>query len=89
MRAAWLIAAVAVLAPVAAYADDVTAAVRGIDTSGHKIGLDNGKIYDVLPEIVLSNLKPGDKVTVSYNAADAVQSAQGVAGVVTKITPSK
>ena len=89
MKAGLLIAAAVILAAPMAYADDVTALVRGIDTGQHQIGLDTGKVYAVSPEVPLANLKPGDKVTVSFTVADAVMAAQGIAGVVTKISPAK
>jgi Protein of unknown function (DUF1344) len=89
MKTMLLVVAATVLAAPLAYADDVTAMIQGIDTSQHRIGLDNGKVYAVVPEVLLNNLKPGDKVTVSFSAPTAGMSAQGIAGLATQVSMAK
>jgi hypothetical protein len=89
MRTVLLVVAATLFAAPLAYAEDVTAMIQGIDTSQHRVGLDNGKVYAVVPEVLLNNLKPGDKVTVSFSAPTAGMTAQGIAGLATQITMAK
>jgi hypothetical protein len=89
MKVALLAALATVLVVPLAYADNVTATVRGVDTGQHRIGLDNGKVYAADPDVLLNKIKPGDKVTVSFSAPDAGLAASGIAGIVSQITMAK
>ena len=83
------IVGVAMLAAPYAYATDVTGAVRAVDTGQHQVALDNGKIYTVDPGVPLGNLRPGDKVTVSYSDVSDVWTSLGISGFITKISVTK
>ena len=59
------VAAVLVMAP-AAYAAEITATVRSVDTKSDSITLSDGKVY-VLPEgIEAESIKVGEKVKLTF-----------------------
>ena len=52
-----------------AFAADATGKIKSLDTSKDMITLDNGSSFMAPKSVNLSNLKVGEKVTVSYTKA--------------------
>lgn len=52
-----------------AYAADATGKIKTLDTSKDMVTLDNGSSYWAPKSMKLSDLKVGEKVTVSYTKA--------------------
>ncbi|PTM98468.1 DUF1344 domain-containing protein [Mycoplana dimorpha] len=67
-----LIAAAAILAPMAANAEsaDVEAVITSVDTTGLVLTLDDGKKYQAPEEFNFDGLEPGVKVLVFYTEVD-------------------
>lgn len=67
-----LIAAAALLAPMAANAEsaDVEAVITSVDTTGLVLTLDDGKKYQAPEEFNFDGLEPGVKVLVFYTEVD-------------------
>lgn len=60
------IAAAALFTTTAAFAADVTGAIKTIDAKKHELVLDNGQSYMLPMKADLSKLKVGEKVKVTF-----------------------
>jgi Cu/Ag efflux protein CusF len=61
-----------------AYAADATGMIKAIDMSKDMVTLDNGSIYTAPSSMNLSAFKVGEKVTVTYSAANGKMAASAI-----------
>ena len=47
--------------------DQTTGTIKSIDRSTNKVTLQNGEMFNVAKSVNLANLRPGEKVTVTFS----------------------
>jgi Cu/Ag efflux protein CusF len=72
------IAATLALAPVAFAAQTATGTIKTIDATGHKLTMSDGTVYMLPKDFKTSSLKPGEKVTVTFDTKGANHEASSV-----------
>lgn len=62
----------------AAYAADMTGAIKSLDAAKNMVTLDNGNSFDVAKGVSLSAFKVGEKVTVTYTQSGKMMDATAI-----------
>ncbi len=73
-----VVAATAILAAAGAYAANTTGTIKAMDAASHTVTLDNGQIYHLPATGDMTQLKVGEKVTVTFETKDGQHMASGV-----------
>lgn len=61
-----------------AFAADASGTIKSIDKSNMSLTLDNGNTYELPSSVDLSNLKEGQKVSLTYSEEDGKMKASEV-----------
>jgi Cu/Ag efflux protein CusF len=74
-----VVAGAALLAATFAYAADATGAIKAVDAANHTVTLEDNKVYAFPATMDLSKVKVGDKVKITFTAADGKNNATAIA----------